>query len=410
MKKLYILIFALFFGVSAQSQVNDSIAMNASYANDVYYSLKNGEVLSTPRATWDIGFSTVAFSASIIANIGAGVDVYIHPSTDTTQWASLDTTGIASWTKIYNADTTWEEGAFNQQAAGHPDYGWCIYNSLNHNLYGYRMFILKAHDGSYKKLWIKMKYSFDVEYVFVFANLDNTNEQNILLDASQYPDKNFIYYDLVGASVVDHEPVAADWDLVFTRYFDMDIPYMVVGVLQNYDVTVAQVDGVDNTFSDTTGLMYSDHIKTIGSDWKAFSMTTMSWTIADTTVYFVKTAIGEIYKLYFTGFGGSSTGKAFFTVEAIHTLSSPVIEEETAGISIYPNPSNGLITLADQGQLNGKSWSFILSNLMGQEVYRQDMPAGSGNTIQLPASLSKGLYIVRVTDSMTSWGMKLMLK
>lgn len=410
MKKLYILIFALFFGVSAQSQVNDSIAMNASYAQDVFYSFKNGEVLSTPRASWDIAFSTNAFSAAILANIGGGVDVFIHPSSDTTQWGSLDTTGITTWTKVYNADTTWEEGAFNQQAAGHPDYGWCLYNALDHNLYGYKMFIIKTHTGAYKKLWIKKKMSFQKTYEFVFANLDNTSEETVVLNAGLYAEKNFIHYDLVNAEVVEYEPNAADWDVVFTRYWDLDIPYMVVGVLHNYDVTVAQVDGVDATFSDTTGLVYSDHIKTIGSDWKAFSMATMSWSIADTTVYFIKTAKGEIYKLNFTGFGGSTTGKAFFTVEAILTLSSPEIEGTTNTVSLYPNPSTGLITIADAGLLSGKNWSFVMSNLMGQEVYRQEMPAGSGNTIQLPASLSKGLYLVRVTDSITSWGMKLMLR
>lgn len=410
MKKVYILIIALFFGVSAQSQVNDSIAMNTSYAHDVFYSFKNGEVLSTPRASWDIAFSTNAFSAAILANIGGGVDVYIHPSNDTTQWASLDTTGITTWTKVYNADTTWEEGAFNQQAAGHPDYGWCLYNALDHNLYGYKMFIIKTHTGAYKKFWIKKKMSFQKTYEFIFANLDNTSEEKVTLDAGLYADKNFIHYDLVSAEVVEYEPNAEDWDVVFTRYWDMDIPYMVVGVLQNYDVMVAQVDGVDASFSDTTGLVYSDHIKTIGSDWKAFSMANMSWSIADTTVYFVKTSKGEIYKLNFTGFGGSTTGKAFFTVEAILTLSNPEFENPMNMVTLYPNPSNGVINIADQGLLNGKSWSFVMSNLMGQEVYRQDMHAGSGNTIQLPASLSKGLYLVRVTDSITSWGMKLMLR
>lgn len=411
MKKVYSILVAVLVAFNVHSQVvNDSIVMGASYAEDVYYSFKDGVVANAPRATWDLAFSTQAFSASILVNIGGGASVYIYPTQDTTLWNSMDTTGMSAWTPVYNSDTTWEEGALNQQATGHPDYGWCVYNSLDHNLYGYKLFVIKAHDGSFKKLWVKMKYSFLIQYEFVYANLDNTDETNFTIDASVYPDKNFIYYDLTTDAVVDREPVAADWDVVFTRYYDMDIPYMVVGVLQNYDVTVAQVDGVTSAFSDTTGLVYSDHIKTIGSDWKSFSMATMTWNIADTTVYFVKTAVGEIYKLYFTGFSGSGSGKAFFTVETIQTVSTPEIQD-AGNIRIYPNPSNGIVQISNAKSLFGKDVQVSLYNLTGQEVFRTNLSNFSENqTIQFPASLESGMYMIKISDGLSSLGDRVILK
>ncbi len=411
MKKIYSLLVAVLVAFSVQSQiVNDSITMGQGYAEDVYYSFKDGVVSNSPRATWDIAFSTQAFSASILANTGANVAVWEYPSLDTTLWNSIDTTGMSTWAPIYNADTTWEEGAFNQGAAGHPDYGWCMYNSLDHNLYGYKIFIIKTHDGNYKKLWIKMKYSMLVSYTFVYANLDNSNETLMTLDASVYPDKNFVYYDFTTEAIVDREPVSAEWDVVFTRYWDMEIPYMVVGLLQNYDVTVAQVDGVDLSFSDTTGLVYSESIKTIGSDWKAFNMGTMSYTTSDTTVYFVKTAVGEIYKLYFTGYSGTSTGKSFFTVETIQTVGIHDINNQTA-MSIYPNPSQGNLFINAAGQFNGKDIQVSVFNTMGQEVYNQVLSSFNENSpVELPASLKSGMYLIQVNDGKLSWGDRIILQ
>lgn len=411
MKKIYSLLVAVLVAFSVQSQiVNDSITMGQGYAEDVYYSFKDGVVSNSPRATWDIAFSTQAFSASILANTGANVAVWEYPSLDTTLWNSIDTTGMSTWAPIYNADTTWEEGAFNQGAAGHPDYGWCIYNSLDHNLYGYKIFIIKTHDGNYKKLWIKMKYSMLVSYTFVYANLDNSDETLMTLDASVYPDKNFVYYDITTEAIIDREPVSAEWDVVFTRYWDMEIPYMVVGLLQNYDVTVAQVDGVDLSFSDTTGLVYSESIKTIGSDWKSFNMGTMSYTTSDTTVYFVKTAVGEIYKLYFTGYSGTSTGKSFFTVETIQTVGIHDVNNQTA-MNIYPNPSQGNLFINAAGQFNGKDIQVSVFNTMGQEVYNQVLSSfNESSPVILPASLKSGMYLIQVNDGKLSWGDRIILQ
>ena len=50
--------------------------------------------------------------------------------------AQLDTTGLSGWKQMYNSLDSWEEGAFNAHATGHPDYGWCTYNTITHNLEG----------------------------------------------------------------------------------------------------------------------------------------------------------------------------------------------------------------------------------------------------------------------------------
>jgi len=44
--------------------------MGPGYANDIYYSMDEGQIANIPRAGWDIAFYTCAISAGIIINEG----------------------------------------------------------------------------------------------------------------------------------------------------------------------------------------------------------------------------------------------------------------------------------------------------------------------------------------------------
>ncbi|MEI6175058.1 MAG: hypothetical protein WCR01_15035 [Bacteroidota bacterium] len=150
------------FGFSAKGQgtmKSDSVVMSAGYANEVYYSMENGIIQTSPRATWDISFRTSKRSSSILTNDGAGVVLYTYPKADTAGWASVDTAGLSSWQPMYNDPTDWENGAFSRNAKGHPDYGWGIYNDVTHDLTGDSLFVIKLRDGSFKKLRIVKKFS-----------------------------------------------------------------------------------------------------------------------------------------------------------------------------------------------------------------------------------------------------------
>jgi hypothetical protein len=52
-------------------------------------------------------------------------------------------------------------------------------------------------------------------------------------------------------------------------------------------------------------------------DWKPFNMTNFICEIVDSLVYFVKPGNGDVYKLYFTGFDGSTTGIISFVKEKL---------------------------------------------------------------------------------------------
>jgi len=184
--------------------VADSVFMGASYINEVYYSLKSGNKGAVNRKQWDIAFRASRMSASIITNDAAnnnsigllGVELYAYPKSDTSGWATVDTIGIKKWKNLVNSTTDWEEGAFCRNQKGHPDYGWGKYNAASHNVVGDSLFVIRLRDGSYKKLWIKVKYSslntFDIRY----ANLDGSGDKTVTLDCKPYETKNFVGYSL----------------------------------------------------------------------------------------------------------------------------------------------------------------------------------------------------------------------
>jgi len=149
--------------------VTDSVFMGAGYSNEIYYSMSAGEQGSVARAQWDIAFRANRMSASILTNDGSGVELYSYPKSDTSGWATVDTSGLSNWTNMVNSTTDWEEGAFCRNQKGHPDYGWGKYNSVSHNVMGDSLFIIKLHDGSFRKLWIMEKYSSN--NIFEFCDL-----------------------------------------------------------------------------------------------------------------------------------------------------------------------------------------------------------------------------------------------
>jgi hypothetical protein len=257
-------------------------------------------------------------SSSILINDGAGVVLYTYPKSDTSGWAGMDTIGLYTWKPMFNDPNDWENGAFSRNAKGHPDYGWCIYNEVTHNLNGDSLFVIKLRDGSVKKLWMVKKLSAADIYVFRFANIDGTNEQLVNEDVSSLTTTDFSGYSLQTNSRVDFEPVKDSWDILFTKYMSVQsngTPYLVTGVLSNDSVDTKKFYPVSLDYNDYGPGAWDSTRSSIGWNWKVFDMDTFTYNVADSTVYFIKSAQGNIYKFYFTAFSGSTTGVVKFNLE-----------------------------------------------------------------------------------------------
>ena len=386
--KLRLLPFLVLANVSLFAQTTvENLSMGPGYANDIYYSLQNGEVKTTARNDWHIAFTTKIVDAAILTNSVEGVNLFLA-SSDVSDWATLDTTGM-SWAPLHNSDLYWSEGSFNAGATNHPNYGWGTYNNITHNVTGTKIFVIQFPDMTYKKILIEsMKTNGDFD--FKIANLDGTNEVSRTLNKGSYPNQNFFYYDAQADSAFSREPDNTTWDLVFTK-FDSELSpgvwYPVTGALQNIGIEASEAWNVDTTQSNWYDFPTSDTVKNvIGGDWKsyAFNPPPGAWALADSLTYFVQTSNEDMYRIVFKSWEGSATGNFSFAKTLASTIG--VSENAIEVLNFYPNPATDKIYIETEESLNVE-----IFNLNGQLIQSVEIEQSENISV---SNFKTGTYIV----------------
>ncbi len=405
-KKITLIIVALFamVSISASAQnretVNDTLTMTPGYVMDVFYSMTDGEVASVAREGWDMAFFTNAFSAGIMINEGNGVQLFSYPNSDTAGWATFDTVGMTTWSSLSNSNEVWEDGAFNKHATGHPDYGWGVYNAVTHGLTGDSLYLINVPGVGFKKLWIVDKVSVDNIYHIRYADVDGSNEMNVELDLKPYVTKNFAYYSIVTDELIDREP-AADWDILFTKYIDLTpdsegnmVEYLVSGATSNINRYANKFTGVDPDYNDWSAQPFDSLKNTIGYDWKSFDMGTFSWVVDDSTAFFVMNQAGDVYKLVFTYWEGSSTGVFALQKELVQAsfINDDIVDASI--LSIYPNPATDVLNIKAENGMNG---NLTISDISGRVVFSESVFDDDFITVNI-SNLTKGLYFISIDD------------
>jgi len=414
MKKIILSVCCIILSLAAGAQaVQDSVRTGTGIKNQVWYSLENGVVDSSAKNNWDIAFDMSSMGMTILTNTASGTTLALYPNADTSAWSSMDTTGFSTWPKRWNADTSWGSGAFERylNPSNAFDAGWGQYNNLTHSVTGDSLFVIKLADGSFRKIWIVLLAGGN--YTFRYAQLDGGADTTVVISKSTYSGKNFVYYSLQNNEILNREPTSSSWDLVFGSYTTF-IPdaYPVSGVLSNKGVLCAKVTEVANaeTFADWNGQTFSKHINVIGYDWKKYS--NGAYEIADSLVYFVKDKQASIWKLIFTGFGGSANGKMFFTKEKLSATAIADQQKNLMQFSLFPNPaSEGQVQLVYSLE-QPTAASVQIFDLSGKEVFSTRLMTSAGlHTSNLNLSLlNSGLYIVSIQANGIRAQQKLMIK
>ena len=397
MKKHFI-IFLFFLFLSKVYSQNNNISMSAGYANQVFYSMQEGETQNINNGDWDLAFSIGNYSSSIRINDGMGVELYNYHLGDTSDWNSINQNIINMLSSpLNNSDTSWMIGGFDiNSVPGGFDFGWGVYNIVNHHVVGDSLFIIKTINGNWKKLWIQNLAS--GEYNFKYSNIDGSNEVVTSLKKSDFQDKLFGYYSLDQNNTIDREPLSVDWDVTFTKYIHsvQGMPYSVTGVLSNINVKVAEANNVTPaTYYNFNNHIFQNEINTIGYDWKTFDMSSFSYILNPNVCFFIKDQEENIWRLYFNSFEGSSTGNVSFNTELISTAS---VEEENQNnnITIYPNPASDYVNLICES--SKKDNIIYISDLNGKIVLKEkttnDFSAINVNV----SNFKKGIYIVSLAS------------
>lgn len=407
MKKLIstaLIISTILLNLKAQP-ISDSTSMQASYTNQVFYSLDNGEISNVDNNNWSIAFSvsgTGAAGSAILLNEATST-LWAYPG-DKNQWSSFDTSNFNSWKRLLNTDTTWTNGAFNvyRGAAGTFDMGWGILNpSNNFWTFGDSLYLIKLNDDSYRKLWIVSLKSGLWE--FKYANIDGSNEQVITFNKSTYPNRNFVYFDMINNQLIDREPNNNSWDLTFVKHTDFVSPpgtyVSVSSVFNNKNVWSAKAHEANYAaalISTTPQTAFNQRIDNIGREWKKFSSAT-GWVVYDSIAYFVyDNDSTQFYRIIFTGFGGLGNGKTYFTKELLTNVGINDIENKT-NFSIYPNPATNNLTLL----LNHNKTEILtveIYNIAGKVVQQKQLTTNS--SVQQYnfniSDLSSGFYVLSI--------------
>jgi hypothetical protein len=395
MNKIFTMMASISLATSLHAQVvQDSTVTGPSYTNDVFYSLPNSTVRTEPRDNWDLGFEVNGQTASVLVNTQGNTRVYQTPYA-IADWASVDTAGMTAWQRLDNSPENWSAGALNTNkgAAGGFDLGWGMYdlngaNGPAHAINGDSIFVIRLNSGVKK---FKVNRLFGGQYSFTWADLNGQNEFTDTVSNANYAGKNFGYYSLSNNVALDREPLASDWDLLFTRYITYDYsfavgdPQSVTGVLLNKNTKAVKISGVHD--NDLVWENYLDSFKTqknvLGHNWKAVNLSPPpTWHIEDSLTFLVRRATnGEIWKVVFTGFGGSGSGKYFFNKELL--LAAPTASLTSSNLSICAGDT--VTFSANVG--NGYTYQWFRGNT--------SIGGATAATLQVTQA---GSYSVRVTD------------
>lgn len=389
MKKLYFFALVALAISTATAQVDDVVITGEGYANQVWYSMENGEVGSAPLNNWDLAFEISGFTSSIRANTQKGLLVYQAPFA-TEEWDDL-TELNASWPLLYNDITSWNRGALNLHPTSDFDIGWGIYNPITHFVTGDSLYIVQLADGGIKKLRVDVLAS--GVYTFTYANLDGSGELQKQLVKDDYTGKNFGYFSFETGEVLDREPLTEEWDITFTRYSGLiqGQMYRFSGIQHNYGIRVAEVANTPVDEADPWSIGFESEIDIIGDDWKAF---TGAWSIVPDLSYFIEAQNGNVYQIVFSDFGGTSTGVYEFSVDLYSALS--IASGESMQFSAFPNPLNAGSQLTLEGNFdpNMRLEVFSADGKMVSEQLLQNQNQVLLNT----AGYDPGIYLIRIVS------------
>lgn len=397
------IITSLFLLVSLHgfSQTADEV-MSQGGVNDVYYDFETQSKVAVDRTTWDIGLTMDMRGASIIINENGGTELYLY-SADTSDWSTLDTAGF-DFKNIYNSESTWNAGAFANQGTTHPDYGWGIYDMNKHDINGNRVFILKTKTGNYLKVVIDQMSPMGL-YKFRTASLDGSNlkmyEYGKATPVSM--GKNFALLDLDGGDFITDNPMAKEWDVLFTKYITFvqagpNSRYQAVGGVKiNAGCQVAEREGMSADSDDTSSLAWDGNVTQIGWDWKTFDLATRSYLMDTDLAYFVRTQNGAVYKLWFTDYTVGTAIYSFNTKEIkAGTLSANKITK--LNTSVYPNPTADVLNINNK---ENETLTISLLNVHGVVVLNSTVSANATQSIST-TDLAKGVYFLQLSTANTS--------
>ncbi|MCS6790855.1 MAG: hypothetical protein NZ580_07750 [Bacteroidia bacterium] len=397
--------------LSAQSfrRDTDTIVMNPGYRYQVYYQLSSERQDTALRCGWHLAFEVPIRGAAIRANHPCGVSIY-KTTRDTSGWTQLTLNDTVH--PLYDNLCRWDIGAFNTTKGSSAfDVGWGLYSINDHITRGDSLYIIRI-GNAFKKLWIQRLQG--TEYFIRVAELDGSRDTTYAVRKTLAPERNFVYLNLLTHRVFSVEPPAQEWDLVFTQYTKplplpdnptTLIPYNLVGVLMNNGVRATRIRLPRNGNPDTlrpTHYALDSCISLIGDDWKFFDRNTGQWTLADTLYFLIRDKRGNLWRMRFIGFEGSTTGRAVVEKTLLQRAGGTSLPTAfVQDIRVYPQPAEEGVFIEFPQPFSGKVELFTLR---GEKLFSLTVQNQEQIYIPRPSGGTRGAYWLHLHTSSGVWG------
>ena len=380
----------LFVFSPIKSQEIIQIGMGPSYQYDIYYSFENDITAYPERTNWDLAFSTNLYDGNIRINSAAPVSLY-EVAQNAKYWSQVNSFPSDA-IQLRNSNKDWNIGAFISNASGDLNFGWGNLNSDDGYIEGNKIYIIDFPGGQKK---IRINNFYMGAFNFTIANLDGSDEETIIIDASLYPNKKFIYFSITNNQIIDREPEKDNWDLLFTKYEgdlndDENNPlfYYVTGVLSNNNLTY-QFEGPINQNPEINLSNFNYDINAIGYDWKEYSG---SFIMVPNRSYFIFSQDEmTLYKIVFESFSGQSSGNLSFVLEELDYSSVHVSEDENIKLNIFPNPNNGNFYV----ELSGVDFFASVFDLNGKNIISKECSDFCNFDLN---NIPKGIYLLKLNS------------
>jgi hypothetical protein len=378
-----------FFFLRSSYAVSDSVSLGVNKDKVVYYSLKNGVVSSIPNDDWHLAFSSqpalfpsnTLQSATVRINEAYGVKVYKVPNKVIADFATVDTSGWNSWNQIHDSDTLLWMGAFNRNVdlTDVYNYGWGGYNFGAHSVLGDSLFLIQMPNGTLKKFAI-IKNEWDTAFVVKFSNIDNSSTNTVTIPKKPYKTKNFVYYDLNTATILDREPASSTWDIQYCVYTDAN-GSRKIGALINKSCSA------ENNWATTCNQNQKYDVRYNSMGEFGMGNDTLAEIITDQNIH-IQTPNGN----YNMSFGPNNPSTNTFVFTTVACANATGIEaNSTLNATLFPNPTSGLIQLEVEA-FSGKS--IAISDIAGKTLFQQAL---NNNTTTIDCNtFAEGIYLLRI--------------
>jgi len=298
-----------------------AVALGSDYENQVFFSLRNGVILTNDHAAWDLAFESSPNGYHVWINGGKGVLAGTNNSPDFT--GTTTTEGIAwHWDEAsWNPDST-AIGNWKQDISRTPE---ALSSTMRTDeaAQSNRVYLIDrgSNYATEDRYWKVVFQSVDGSaYRIKYGRLDNSLPDSITLNKDPQQAYTYFTFDNGGHNIV-MEPNVNAWDFVFTRYRHIfyyttpPTPYFVNGALLNPDGMTAALDSItpydqiDLGFAEQMAL--HDARNAIGYNWKYYDFSAQTYVVKPHFSYVVRDREGYYWKLRFLDFYNDQGQKGY---------------------------------------------------------------------------------------------------